>query len=82
MTDIEREAMELWEWVAFLDRTKVLDKYKALIQFKTSNQRTAKINFLRNKNNVQPPFLNTFAPVSLQCDIPFPNNISLAFDVH
>ena len=71
----------MWEWVAFLDRMEFFGKCKALIQFKTSNQRTAKINFLRNKNNVQPPFLNTFAPVSLQCDIPFPNNISLAFDV-
>ena len=39
MTDIKREAMGLWEWVAFLDRTEFFGKCKALIQFKTFNQR-------------------------------------------
>ena len=30
MTDIEWEAVGLWEWVAFLDRAKIFGKYKAL----------------------------------------------------
>ena len=28
--DCERVAMGVWEWVAFSDKTKFLDKYKAL----------------------------------------------------
>ena len=32
MTDIEREAMELWEWVAFLDRTNFFWELKTLVK--------------------------------------------------
>ena len=78
MTDIEREAMGLWEWVAFLDRTEFFGKCKALIQFKTFNQRIAKINFLRNKDNEKPPFLNTFAAMSLLYNFPFSKSNGLA----
>ena len=35
-------------------------------------------NFHRSKDNVQPPFLNAFAPVSLLYNLPFPKNIGLA----
>ena len=42
------------------------------------NQHTAKTNSHRNKDNVQPPSLNTFAAVSLQYNNPFSKNNSLA----
>ena len=42
------------------------------------NPHTAKTNSHRNNNNEQLPFLNTFATVSLQYDIPFSKSNSLA----
>ena len=42
------------------------------------NQHTAKTNSHRNKDNVQLPSSNTFAPVSLLYNLPFPKNIGLA----
>ena len=62
----------------FLNKTRFWNKYKALIQFKTFSQHTIISNFHRNKDNEQLPFLNTFAPVSLQYNIPFSKNIGLA----
>ena len=38
-------------------------------------------NFHRSKDNVQPPFLNAFAPVSLLYNNPFSKNSGLASDV-
>jgi len=42
------------------------------------NQHTAKTNSHRSKDNVQFPFSNTSAPVSLQYGIPFSKNNGLA----
>ncbi len=49
-----------------------------MIQFKTFSQHTIISNFHRNKYNVQLPFLNTFAPVSLYYNIPLSKNNGLA----
>ena len=62
----------------FLNKTRFWNKYKALIQFKTFSQHTIISNFHRNKYNVQLPFLNTFAPVSLYYNIPLSKNNGLA----
>ena len=51
---------------------------KTLAFLKTFNQHTKISNSHRNKDNEQLPFLNTFAPVSLQYDIPFSKNIGRA----
>ena len=62
--------MGLWEQVAFLDRTKFWNKCKALIQFKTFSQHTAKTNSHRNKDNEHLPFLNATCPCKLAVQHP------------